>query len=335
MKIRSFKPLSLVFASLLLAACSGNHPPEADFTVTEGSDEIRLTATAADEDGDLLTYHWYSDSPKVLFANTTQPETWFRIPSLDAPLDITVELTVSDGKDETVVTRNITLPELSQVRSWGLGSVLTKEVSNNVKREWYLDQQNSGRHSAVNCGPTSVTMAIRWADSLFTGTPADARNMYRPGGGWWYTDDIINYLNHYSVNNYTVRLSDMNVLTRELDKGNIAILCLDMYFIRDEENARWRVDKFYPTANPEWGHFIVAKGYKIVDDQLFLEIYDPYGFGKTYSDGSPKGKNRYYRGSDIDRSTGIWWDYAIIVSRSQLKSSNAVDPALVPRQHGG
>jgi hypothetical protein len=67
----------------------------------------------------------------------------------------------------------------------------------------------------------------------------------------------------------------MSVLRAELDKGNIAILCLDMYFIRDETKGRWHVDKFYPTANTGWGHFIVVKGYRMVDGSISLKHMIP------------------------------------------------------------
>ena len=178
-------------------------------------------------------------------------------------------------------------------------------------------------------------MAIRWANSRFTGTASEARNMYRPYGGWWYTDDIIGYLDYNMINNYVVALDNMNTLTGELDKGNIVILCLDMYFIRNEDKTRWHIDKFYRADNAGWGHFIVVKGYRIVDNVLLFEAYDPYSFGGTYAGGQPKGKNRYYRSEDIDNSSTIWWDYAIIVTRSSGKGEAGLDPASIPHKWGG
>jgi len=320
---------------LLANSCVGNHPPVAEFTVSESLDEITLNDISTDEDGDPLTTVWNVNSPGVVLSTTTLPQTSFMIPELQYPLDITVDLKVSDGKDETSIGKTVTLPVLSESRSLGLGMESTKEVSNEVKYEWYIDQGNTGQFSGVNCGPTSVTMAIKWADESFTGTPETARAMYHPSGGWWYTDNIIGYLNYCSVNNYVVTLHDMSVLRAELDKGNIAILCLDMYFIRDETKGRWHVDKFYPTANTGWGHFIVVKGYRMVDGKYFFEAYDPYGFAKAYTNGSPKGKNRYYRSEDIDDSTGRWWDFAIVVTRDSGKGEGAVDPSTIPHKYGG
>ncbi len=332
---RQFLFFLLVFSLSCSEERETNTPPVADFQIYEDLDEIILSDNSIDEDGDMLSCLWSANSEKVAFSNTNLPETSFIIPSLTSPLNVEVELKVSDSEDETVVHKSIVLPVLNEARLFGLGRELGKEADNDAKNEWYLDQANTGPHSALNCGPTSVTMAIKWVDSLFSGTPADARQMFRSAGGWWYTGDIIGYLNHYSVNNYVIALSGMNDLVMELDKGNIAILCLDMYYLRYEIKGRWHVDKFYRTDGSGWGHFLVVKGYKMVDGKLLLEAYDPYCFGKTYSDGSPKGKNRYYRGEDIDISTGIWWDYAIIVTLRAGKGSGALDPASVPQQYGG
>lgn len=339
--IRRIIYLTSIICSILLLSNSCreediiNNIPVADFTVNEGLDEITLTDKSIDEDGDSLTYQWKTDSKKIILSNTTLPETFFRIPLLENPIDITIELKVSDNKDETVVQKIVTIPLLTEARSFGLGMKSNQEVDNDAKYDWYIDQMNTGPHSLLNCGPTSVTMAIKWADSLFTGTPQDARGMYHPNGGWWYTNNIIDYLNHHSVNNFVVALDGMSVVTSEIDKGNIAILCLDMYFIRDENKGRWHIDKFYRTDGTGWGHFIVVKGYRVVDNTLFLEAYDPYGFGRAYNDGAPKGKNRYYREAEIEHSTGIWWNYAIIVSRDKGKGVGALDPSTIVHQHGG
>ena len=112
------------------------------------------------------------------------------------------------------------------------------------------------------------------------------------------------------------------------------ILCLDMYYIRDGTNSEWRMDKFYTTGSTGWGHFIVVKGYRQVDGELYFEVYDPYGFGRTYNDG--KGKDRYYRSEDIYEATSIWWNYTIVVSEKGDKSSaeKSLDPSEIPHMRG-
>ena len=144
----------------------------------------------------------------------------------------------------------------------------------------------------------------------------------------------MNYLNINAVNNKTISLSNVGVLTDEIDNGNIVILCLDMYYISNEINNYWHINKFYTTKGDGWGHFILLKGYKIVDGKLLFEFYDPYSYGKKYSDNALKGIDRYYSDSDIDQATEIWWDYAIVVSKNTFKRADGLNLNLIPDQFG-
>ena len=221
---------------------------------------------------------------------------------------------------------------------WGLGNHLTEERSNNVNYEWYIDQGNTGTHSKVNCGPACVTMAIKWSNPNFTKTTEDARNRYHPNGGWWYTSDITNYLNDNHTSHYVSSLANTTSLINQLKDGNIAILCLDIYYVRYHTKApEWRVDKFYSTTSPKSGHFIVVKGYKIVDGQIWFEVYDPWSLNVRYQDGSLKGRNRYYRSEDIIKATNVWWEYMIVVNNPAnpvAHSKQAIDPATIIHQWG-
>lgn len=228
-----------------------------------------------------------------------------------------------------------------QTYSWGLGRFLKVGHSNNRDYEWYLDQGSTGAHSSNNCGPTSTTMAAKWSKPSFSRTPVDARRAYRPTGGWWYTSDVDNYLNdngipHFITNLYETETVTQQALTYQLDMGNIVILCLDMYYIRSEVYPMQRIDKFYSANSVGWGHFIVVKGYRIVDDQLYFEVYDPYCFAKKYSDGTLKGQNRYYRLNDIFEATSKWWNYSIVITKTGTAKSETrgLDPASIPNMWG-
>src|SRR5262245_49755443 len=87
--------------------------------------------------------------------------------------------------------------------SFGLGNFIQQAASNNCAYSWYMDQAYTGPYSNINCGPTCVTMACKWADSTFSKTPEDARNAYRSGGGDWYADDITFYLRDKNIPNST------------------------------------------------------------------------------------------------------------------------------------
>lgn len=329
-----------LFLLLILFSCSkeskdeNNLRPEADFTYYDELNRFKLTDQSSDPEHDSLSRKWSSNSNLVVFQDENNKTTYFLIPELTEPSSIDITLTIDDGTDQNSAVKSIELPVMNNVRRWGLGKELLEEVSNNTDYEWYIDQMNTGTYSGINCGPSSVTMSIKWADETFSKSAEDARNTYRTDGGWWYTNDIVNYLNLHSVNNKTISISNVEVLTNEIVNGNIIILCLDMYYISDEIQDDWHINKFYVTNGDGWGHFIVLKGYKVVDDELLFEFYDPYSYGKKYADHSIKGKDRYYSASDIDQATEIWWDYAIVISKNAFKAAEGLDINLIPQQFG-
>ena len=306
-----------VYALLVLGLLSCGEeeaPPVASFEFTDELDRIVLNGSRSN--GDVLFHQWSASNGSITIDNPLEKETFFKIPAGAPSTEVDITLTVSNGKSQDTETRSIKVPEFSSIRSLGLGTALGSEVSNNVDYEWYLDQSNTGEHSLVNCGPTSVTMAIKWFDQTFTGKPQDARNAYRPGGGWWHTIDIISYLNEHSVNNRTITLDQFSNVKAEIDEGNIVILCLDMFYVSFSKYPEHHLNKFYETNAAGWGHFIVVKGYKEVDGKILYEAYDSNSLDRSYPSGGLKGKDRYYSSTDLDAATNIWWDYAIVVERS-------------------
>jgi hypothetical protein len=323
--MKYFKFLSIYF--LLIISCSKekgniNSKPKADFSIIDEIDHFVLSDNSKDIDGDVLTYKWVSMCDTIILTSNLYSSTSFNIPYLQDPKQLKIKHIVSDGRLSDSIIKEITIPKTSLERAYGLGINLESEHTNNVNYNWYYDQMYSGTYAAVNCGPTSVTMAIKWAKKDFNKTPEDARNTYRSSGGWWFTNDIINYLNQFSINNYTINIVQIDSIQSHIDLGNIAILCLDMYYVRSQTENKWHVDKFYYTNKKGWGHFIVIKGYKVVDDEIFYEAYDPNDYGSKYSNGFLKGQDRYYRSRDLDSAVVNWWNYAIIVSKSNLKSLN-------------
>lgn len=314
------KYISFLVVLMIAFSCSDDDKPVDPLRVPEimVSDDLdRLTFTT-DIQG-ASSYQWSIANDDIPISDDNQPEAFVALPLTEGEQQVEISLTVKDKGDASEATRMVTIPNLTPARAYGLGRELESTVSNDQEYNWYLDQFNSGTHYKVNCGPTSVTMAIKWADENFSGTPLDARNTYRSGGGWWYTNDIINYLNDHDVSNYTISLLHFGDLKAEIDAGNIAILCLDMYYVRDQsaDLSRFHLHKFYKTAAADWGHFIVVKGYSEVDGNLFFETYDPYSMNVKYTDGALKGENRYYISTDLDNATQVWWDYAIIISKDE------------------
>jgi hypothetical protein len=319
---------------VLLTFCSEeNGPPVVKFQPIDDLSEIRLSATeSTDPDNDPLTFKWSSDNPRLFIKNAYAAEATLVIPDGSEDYTTDIHLTVSDGKTSQSLVKWITIPALTEQRKFGLGKIVAYERSNDVPYSWYFDQQLSGQFANVNCGPTSVTMAIKWTSPDFDRTPEDARGAYRPGGGWWFTNDIMNYLNDNGTTNWFISLSSMGDIRTEIDNGNIVILCLDMYHVSAGTKPNYHVDKFYDASTTGWGHFIVVKGYKEVDGHLFFETYDPNSYGAIYENSVLKGRDRYYRSEDLDKATQLWWDYAIIVSKSVNGRKNT-SKAVTPTRH--
>lgn len=194
------------------------------------------------------------------------------------------------------------------------------QAENSLDRgyNFYYDQFDGSQYQGINCGPTVSTMAIKWADSTFTKTPADARARIPESGGWWYTSDIQFYLAQNNINSAVDTLDNVAaVVKKSIDNGNLVIVCLDMFSVPLNEAVYQHVQKFYDTQSAGWGHFLLVKGYKQTDANFYLEIYDPYSNHNKYSvisNGQLKGQDRYYIDYSIKSATSIWWPYAIIVS---------------------
>ncbi|PJI08757.1 MULTISPECIES: C39 family peptidase [Clostridium] len=212
-----------------------------------------------------------------------------------------------------------TIPR-STLEKWGLGEYESEHISNNKPYSWYIDQGNTGAYSNNNCGPSSTTMALKWYNSNFSKTAEDARNTYLEGGGWWRTTDVTNYLSLNNAKYSVIENSGENLLKSTLKRGNIVILCIDTSYLSYNDNPQQRVGRFY---DYEGGHFIVVKGYIVVDGKTYFETYDPNNWDETYSDGQPKGQDRYYADNELMNGISNWWNYLIVVNNNTASSRNS------------
>jgi len=195
---------------------------------------------------------------------------------------------------------------------WGLGQDEELYVHLDRNYEWYIDQMATGEGSDNNCGPSSVTMAIKWYDPSFEKTAEEARDWsfdWR-GNGWWYSSDISNYLRSHGVPTTTSKYLGSEQVRQLLVAGNLLIVCIDTSYLGFNSNSVERVGRFYSYGG---GHFVVLKGMRRVSGQLYFEVYDPNNEFMVYSDGTPKGKNRHWQASELDESIRKWWNYLIIV----------------------
>jgi len=219
---------------------------------------------------------------------------------------------------------NIISTNTSVTLPWGLGEFQLESGFSNKAYSWYIDQKSTGTYASANCGPTATTMTAKWSDPAYSKTSMDARAAYRSNGGWWYTPDIHSWMLDNNIPHRFIALSvnassTQALLKEKIDSGKIAILCVDMDKVRNGPTDERRIDKFYNTT-PDWGHFIVVKGYRKVNSEFFFELYDPNSWGAKYTTGEFKGLDRYYRTQDIYAATSIWWNYAIVISQKGAKS---------------
>lgn len=201
----------------------------------------------------------------------------------------------------------------STLKSWGLGISQSEYVSNNRPYSWYIDQGSTGVDSNSNCGPSSTTMALKWYNSDFTKTAIDARNTYPENDGWWTTSDVTNYLDLYSTKYSVLNNTGENLLKYKLKQGNIVVLCIDTSYISYNNNSEQRVGRFYDYKG---GHFIVVKGYRVVDGKTYFETYDPNNWNAHYKDGQEKGQDRYYSSQELMNAMSNWWNYLIVVNNN-------------------
>lgn len=234
--------------------------------------------------------------------------------TIDFTKPVVLKVASSDQKRSTSFQVNAE----TDLQYFGITGAIISENSLSRDYNFYFDQFDGSAYEAINCGPASTTMAIKWADSNFSKKPVDARNAIMPQGGWWTTSNIIAYLQQDGLSYTTDTLGDVpSVIKTRIDNNNAVILCLDMFSVSFNQLDYEHTDKFYATNAPGWGHFIMIKGYIQTDSNFYLEAYDPYSGGLTYSvitNGQLKGINRYYESNDIFRATQIWWPYYIALA---------------------
>ena len=212
----------------------------------------------------------------------------------------------------------VTVTNNNYTATYGLGNFLTYSCSNNGREDFYRQQQHSGEYSDVNCGPACGVMAALFVNPSFEGTIEEARRE-RPtnadGGTWWYDNTISAYLKDHGIRSYWWDFGNwsnkddiLRQICMELDWGAIGICCLDISWITEQRFADkgYHTDKYYHTNGWDSGHFIILKGYRVVNDEIWFEVHDPWGLDMTYADSTPMGANRFYRASEVIPSNLYW-----------------------------
>ena len=171
--------------------------------------------------------------------------------------------------------------------------------------EWYRSQMDTGPASRNNCGPTCVSMVIKYCNTHDVNVSL-IRDIRPKENGWWYASDISYALNYYGIPNTIRSLSSDRDLLQALSRGSLVLACLDMSLITEQsEDAEARYHRFYQGVT---GHFLLLKGY--TDRQEWIIAYDSNNWKNDYYlNRAPKGRDRFYRAGEIVASMKKWWPY--------------------------
>lgn len=202
--------------------------------------------------------------------------------------------------------------EVQEYNSVGFPKIPVTHVSNINQSMHYVDQYHTGVYANNNCGPAVVEMAFSWALPENKLTAADFRNRYRSVGGWFYTSDIEKIFSDYRINYQTKILETESELMHFIDKGGIAILCIDTRVIPYTSYWNSRIGLYYDGSG---GHFVLVTGYLKMDNLIYFELYDPNSWGESkFIDNRPSGEGVYLKASELLRSVNARWPYAIVVN---------------------
>ncbi len=324
-KFKLLTPFWLLALLLIFGTCQKEDGLDVSMTLTAFSIESETKPAIIDDQSKTITVYvgdmmdWTNLSIRFNNGNNTrlvymEEELVSSLSTLDLTRPVTLSL--QSLHDDQKETWRVEVESL--IADYGLGNTLHAAANVDKGYTFYFDQYGSGTHQYLNCGPTVTTMTIKWGYPSFAGTPEQARSAIHPNGGWWYTNDIANYLVQNGVNITYADLKDISDreyadrLIDIIDKGYLATLCLDMFYVVKDADEDKRTNKFYTTNAKDWGHFVLVKGYKVVDGTVWLEVHDPYSIGKRYdSDNQYKGENRYYEAVELKKATDIWWPYTI------------------------
>jgi hypothetical protein len=213
-----------------------------------------------------------------------------------------VTLTVSSADKSRSTSFQVIVKTKSQYI--GFDGPIIAEKSLNKSYNYYFDQMDGSVFQSVNCGPAVGAMAVKWADSTFAGTPAEARSAILPQGQLWTLTHIKIYFYENHINAAIEPLTNIDSLVKvNIDNNRLVIFLINIWGIPYNFIPYQHISKFYQSGDN--GHFILVKGYKQVGSTFYLEVYDPYSDGEYYSGPDYKqikGKDRYYIDKDVNHA---------------------------------
>jgi hypothetical protein len=196
------------------------------------------------------------------------------------------------------------------LKEWGLGKTETRYVCNDRDYEWYIDQFDTGIYGSKNCGPACCIMAAKWYNKDFSETVEQAREYCDLGGSGWPYPTIQNYLKQIEIPFSIVKFVDVSKMKVDITEGRILLVPLNMKYISAALKPEDRVNKYGSAST----HYIIIKGYRVVDGKTYFEVYDPVSMGSTFQNGTPRGKDRYFLADEVNMAITKYIDSYIAIS---------------------
>jgi len=286
-----------------------------------------LWLATADSDGALATPQQVATLPAPVSALA-----WLDAETMAATLVLgggtaVLVVDVATGDTLTIGVAEAITPQAAPEAFVGM----LAEVS--ASYDWYRYQgaTESGACASVNCGPTSVAMAIQFArDNLVvpiseirtyvSGAVCDGTNSTQLRAA--LTNWGVSYRNIYGLSAVREAIeTNGHIVLVPVIMGAISPgLDYEVY----NSNPALNYGRYYKYSS---GHWLVVRG--ITSDGAWVKVYDPnvWASGKYYySDGTPKGKDRLYSYSEFATAFAQNSNWAIEITMAP----SATSPTAVP-----
>ena len=231
----------------------------ADQTVQEGQ-TVMLNGTAADNDGDQLTYRWSHDSTlPIVFANDASLSTTFAAPAVDADTEIIFALTVNDGltdsTDTVLVTVNDVPDDSDFVTTWETvlpGESITIPARGTYTIDWgdgTVDARVTRDQTHTYADPGNHTVRIsEGITGIYLNNHADAPNL-RSIDQWGDAEWRSMYSSFRGASNMVLHATDAPDLSRVTDTSYMFLNAISF----DGDLSAWDLSHVTSMTGMFWG----------------------------------------------------------------------------------
>ncbi|WBW98237.1 hypothetical protein [Oceanirhabdus sp. W0125-5] len=180
-------------------------------------------------------------------------------------------------------------------KNYFLGEKVIFSKQNDISMNWYRGIDNLNDQYYLNGAHHTILMMLDWLYSDKQQFKHRPIHMFSENDR--LTDrSVKKAISAYSEHSlYPAEDITEELITHNLNNGHILILKINPSDISPQTNNKSHKNIYYNGTE----HYIIIKGFAIIDNCLYFTTYDPFSLNDQYTDGSYKGKNRFYQASDI------------------------------------